>query len=441
MWSIRHFLTLLLIASLTLIIFSAAIHGYRSSMAQSSELFDTQLNTLHQSLGVAYMNVGKTSLRQQTNVAVQLWENDHLLVSSQNAPQTPIAPFEYGFSEQNFSGLRWRVLSKPLPEIPNESQKWLLIAQPLSNRFALAETMILSAMAPLIISIPVLALIIFLSVSRGLKPLKALSSNLSHREGNDLSQVVLEDTPSELKSVIKTLNSVFSRLSSAFEREQQFASNAAHELRTPLSVLKINLHNLAQELPSHKSKISALQGDTDRMIHVVNQILLLSRTNPEFFRTQLGDVDCYAVCQQVIADLFAKIDNRQQTIELDGENYVIRSTEFTFYTLVQNLVGNASKYSPEGAQIRVELRTSDKSTQLVVEDSGPGLAEHEYHQVMGRFYRSQQGNQQKSEGSGLGLAIVQQIVALHHGEISLAKSTLGGLKVTVTLPSQQEMAL
>lgn len=429
MKSIRHFLTLLLISSLTLIIFSAAIQGYRSSMSKSTEMFDAQLQLLHSNLSIAYANAHKLDVHHP-GLAIQVWQDDQLIMTTDHTSGTALSAFETGFSDNNFSNQRWRVYSRAI----DNSNTWLMVGQPLADRIDLAESMILAAMVPLIVSLPILAIVVFFSVSRGLKPLQALNENLSARQGNDLTRVNLRDVPLELGSVVTTLNSVFARLSSAFDREQQFASNAAHELRTPLSVLKINLHNLSQDFPAQNGRIGSLQQDVDRMIHVVNQILLLSRTNPEFFKSQRDCIDLYLVAQQVIADNYAKIEAKQQSIELDGDSCPIISTEFTLYTLLQNLIGNAAKYSPEQGQILVSVRSVHQQVQLVVEDSGDGIPEQEFEQVLKRFYRSQHNTLRSQEGSGLGLAIVAQIMELHHGKLQLSRSDLGGLKVTLLLP-------
>ena len=167
---------------------------------------------------------------------------------------------------------------------------------------------------------------------------------------------------------------------------------------------------------------------------MVNQILLLSRTSPEMFHTQLSQVDAFVVAQNVIADLYSKIASKQQEISLEGDSAVLMSTEFTLYTLLQNLIANASAYSPQGAAIQVTVLMKDEQVCLIVEDSGPGIAPHERSQVLKRFYRDQKDEKYKSTGSGLGLAIVGQIVTLHHGSIALGDAALGGLSVTVSLP-------
>ena len=427
MHSIRRTITLVLISSLILVIFSAAIHGYRAALSMSSRFMDQELTTLLYS--VALSNGQQVEDLGSSELVYQIWRNDKLITDSPNQPDKPLTLGADGFSEQNFDGRRWRVYKQTLTDGTT-----VIVGQPLQSRVGLTDALTVSVIMPFIYAVPILALIVFMSVSLGLKPLKLLSSKLSNRQGKDLSPVSLPQVPTEMQPVMDTLNTMLLRLNEAFEREQQFASNAAHELRTPLSVMKINLHNLAKERRDEAGKLQAIQQDTDRMIHVVNQILLLSRTSPEMFHTQLSQVDAFVVAQNVIADLYSKIESKQQEISLEGDSALLMSTEFTLYTLLQNLLANASAYSPQGAAIQVSVLVKDQQVCLVVEDSGPGIAPHERSQVLKRFYRDQKDEKYKSTGSGLGLAIVGQIVTLHHGSIALGDASLGGLSVTVSLP-------
>ncbi len=430
MSSIRRYLTLILVSAMVLIIFSAAIHGYRAAMSMSSQLLDNELKSMVQAVTLKYQP--EEGGAPQSELIYQVWEGDTLVAHSPNAPQTPMARGDEAFSDQNFQAARWRVYQQRL-----SNDLVIMVAQPLQNRITLTDSLTVSAIMPFIYSVPILAVVVFIVVSRGLNPLKALSSKLSARKGKDLSPVQLPRVPDEMQPVVDTLNTMFSRLNDAFEREQQFASNAAHELRTPLSVMKINLHNLAAELPDGQDKLSAIQSDADRMIHVVNQILLLSRTSPELFYLQLSSVDVHGIAQKVIADLYSKIEAKQQEISLQGKTTRLMSTEFTLYTLLQNLIANASAYSPNGAVIQVSVSDDGNGVILCVEDSGPGIAPEERDNVLKRFYRDQQHAKYKSHGSGLGLAIVGQIVTLHQGTILLDASSLGGLRVTVVLPRKQ----
>ncbi len=428
MRSMRQFLTLLLISFLILIVFTAAMHGYRATSKVAASLMDRELESVLNSVVNSQQII--PSAEQSSEIVYQIWQHDELVSKSVNAPDEPIARFQAGFSESNFNGLRWRTHGRyyATPEV------WVMVAQPIDVRYKLAESMTISSVMPAIISVPILALIVFWAVSKGLSPLRRLSENLSSRTGKDLSRVRLEHVPNELSPVVNTLNSMFTRLNDAFEREQQFASNAAHELRTPLSVMKINLHNLARDLGPHQAKIHALEQDTNRMIHVVNQILLLSRTSPEMFYFQQSKVDMFEVAQQVISDVYGKIEAKHQQIELLGQSTFLLSTEFTLYTLMQNLIINASAYSPEKADIRVCIKAEDDSVYLNVSDSGPGIPEHEMANVLKRFYRDQKQTKGDNQGSGLGLAIVGQIVQLHHASITLGVAELGGLAVSIQFP-------
>jgi len=431
--SIRRSLTAVLVSSLILVIFSAAIHGYRNSADVSGTFMDQELQSVMYTVAVG-QGLPVNNM-QQSALVYQVWQDNQLIARSQSAPESPIARVDDGYSDRNFNARRWRVLSKTLDE-----GLVVMVAQPLQNRVTLLESLTVSVITPFIFAVPILAAIIFISVSRGLRPLKLLSEKLSNRKGKDLSTVSLPKVPQEMQPVMATLNSMFSRLQDAFDREQQFASNAAHELRTPLSVMKINLHNVAKELPDAGLRLATIQKDTDRMIHVVNQILLLSRTSPELFHLQLGRVDVFEVAQKVITDLYSKIESRQQEISLEGDSVVLQSTEFTLYTLLQNLIGNAIAYSPDQAVIQVAVQRKGTRVELIVEDSGPGVPEEERANVLKRFHRNKTQEQHRSTGSGLGLAIVGQIVMLHHGQIALGKATLGGLKVVVTLPVDEENA-
>ncbi|GGF63301.1 sensor histidine kinase [Alteromonas lipolytica] len=427
MHSIRRTITLVLVSSLILVIFSAAIHGYRAALSMSSRFMDQELTTLLYSVSISHGQQAEGL--GSSELVYQIWRNGELITDSPNQPDQPLTLGDDGFSEQNFAGKRWRVYKQTLVD-----NTIVIVAQPLQSRVGLTDSLTVSVIMPFLYAVPILALIVFVSVSLGLKPLKLLSQKLSHRKGKDLSPVSLPHVPEEMQPVMDTLNTMFSRLNEAFEREQQFASNAAHELRTPLSVMKINLHNLAKERQEDEGKLKAIQQDTDRMIHVVNQILLLSRTSPEMFHLQLSKVDAFLVAQNVITDIYSKIESKQQDISLEGDSALLMSTEFTLYTMLQNLIANASAYSPEGAAIQVSVQAQDGQVLLMVEDSGPGIAPQERPQVLKRFYRDQKDEKYKSTGSGLGLAIVGQIVTLHHGTITLDESSLGGLCVTIRLP-------
>ena len=421
MTSIRRFLISTLTSALILIIFSAALHGYRATIGISTTLLDEELIALNSA--IARFN-GDSPVDDHP-LLFQIWQDDNLIKSSNDLIEAPLSDFEDGFSEKNVLGIRWRVHTSYV----KDDGSWYMVAQPLSNRFTLADALTVASITPFIVSVPLLVVILFLGITWGLAPLKQLSRKLAKRTGNNFSTIALDREPSELKPVVSTLNSMFSRLSAAFEREQQFASNAAHELRTPLSVMKINIHNIAEELGDSGKLLETLQRDTDRMIHAVNQFLLLTRTSPETFVEQKEAVNLHFVAQEVISDLYGKIETKQQEISLEGDEIWLNSVHFMLYTLLQNLITNASNYSPEGAQIVIRIEQRASNVILSVADSGPGIPISERASVLKRFNRAAQAK--TTTGSGLGLAIVLQIAALHNANVVLGDAKLGGLEVKV----------
>ncbi len=438
MSSIRRYLVTLLIALITLTSFMAALHSYRQSTAQAQQLFDDELKVLAASALAPYFAAADQSA--QSN-AIQLWRHGELLFKSQQAPAELISAQD-GFSEQNFAGRRWQTYRQSTPD-----GLLVIVAQPLSDRLALADQVVLSSIYPVVLSLPLQALLIWLLVGRGLKPLLELARQLSQKKADDLSPLQLSQTPAELSTVLDTTNQLLERLDGAFAREKRFAADVAHELRTPLAVLQANLHNAQRYwqqagIADPDQLMPALQHGVTRMSGLIEQIMLLHRTNPAQVSARFESVDFAALCREVIAELFVKIDEREQQIALDGDAHLLLVGDvFALRVLLVNLVGNAIKYTPQAGQIQLDLQHSASHALLSVEDSGPGIAPAEYGRVFDRFYRVGGDRHQSGQpGSGLGLAIAQEIVVLHQGHISLGASKLGGLKVTLELPLCQPVS-
>ncbi|MFQ3249546.1 MAG: two-component system sensor histidine kinase QseC [Glaciecola sp.] len=449
MYSISKQLTLLLISTLTLVIFSAAIQGYRSSTDISSRTYDDELRIIAQGLVPIASNwdviTSNKHLNQkpqnstpqaysnnnQNNVefAYQIIIDNVSVFRTENAPLKLMGVLQPGFSDVSFSGKRWRLFS-----LEFASDKWILVAQQRKLRGLIVEEMILAAVKPIIWVMPFLALLIYLITARSLAPLKQLSNELQKRQSTNMSQLIISNRSTELEPVINTLNLLFSRLSSSFEREREFVSHAAHELRTPLSVMKINLHNLQNNSDDLNSDLPKLQEDVERMIQAVNQLLMLSKTNPELLQRDKEKVDLLCICQNAISDLYPQIEQKQQSIELLGESQFVFSKPFLMQTLISNLLTNAIKYSPDQGDIRVELGQTKHKVTLQIEDSGPGIPISMRENVLKRFYRTDDAVNKGILGSGLGLTIVAQILATNGGSLTFLDSSLGGLLVRVEFP-------
>ncbi|VAW83624.1 hypothetical protein MNBD_GAMMA16-2056 [hydrothermal vent metagenome] len=421
---------------MTLLIFLSALHGYDKSTKEVKGLLDKQLvdmaNVLS-SLQIQIDNMQPSVTNVEiTNTAFQIWQNQQLISRSNNAPDKPMTQLTPGFHDNNFGQYRWRIYV----HLNENNQRWVITAERIDSRNRLIDNFILEFILPVILTLPIAALIIWLLVGSGLKPLRQLASQLQHKQEHDLSPITLTGSLYELQPLVDSTNSLLARLERSLTRAKRFSSDAAHELRTPISGLKINLHNLQVESPDDKN-LKLLTASVSRMGHVVEQILSLYRTTPGQYMANFENIDLHAIAQESIAQYYPHFESKQQQIALSGESAMFQGDKFTVETLLQNLLGNANKYTPEGGSIEITISQTDDFMKLKVEDSGLGIPEEKYQRIFDRFYRLD-GDQHHSgiEGCGLGLSIVQHIVQLHHGKIKLSHSKFNtGFAITINFPT------
>jgi two-component system sensor histidine kinase QseC len=405
-------------------------------MAQAERLFDSRLKSMTKLISAA--NNGPIGSRlepslQTPSTFFQIWDHHNKLIArSSNAPTTSLSVLASGFHDVNYKSYRWRNFI-----FHDEArQHWVVSAERSDIRYTLAEQVVLQSIIPIILAIPLSALIIWWVVSLGLRPLQALSEQLKLKQADDLSPIILEQTPKEIAQLTQTTNALFKRLDDAFQREQRFSADAAHELRTPISVLKVQLHNLQTVTEKDNEALNRLRQGIERMEHLIEQILALYRTSPEQAMANFSTIDLYKLAQNKIANDYAQFEEKQQTIELIGEPSTVEGDPFALETLLQNLLSNASKYSPNEGQILVSIKRLNSEIEFVIEDSGRGIPESQYKRVFERFFRLlDEPLHSETIGCGLGLAIVNHIVDLHHATIKLSHSKFeNGLKCTITFP-------
>lgn len=430
--SIRVFLVVVILAVLTLFTFAAALHGYRSSMLEAHRLFDKQL--LDTARLIAHIQTDKTAVdvNRDADIAFQIWYQGNLKASSSNAPAEAMVALEPGFDFSNFGGYRWRTVAY----LDSKSAYWVLAAERTDLRYTLAENVILESIIPVFMGLPLVGLLIWVIVSQGLKPLRKLANELGSKQSADLSPLSIQAPKTELKLIVESCNGLLERLESSLLREKQFASDAAHELRTPISVLKIQLYNISQELPENSENLEELETTAERLEHIVEQILDLYRTSPDQYMANFQPIELSELVQEFLAREYANFDRKTQTVAFEGNSCVITGDEFALLTLLQNLVSNANKYTPRGGQILVSTRQDENEVVLAVEDSGPGIPQSLRGSIFERFYRVGGDRHRSGEpGCGLGLAIVKRIVDLHGATIEVTDSSFeSGTAFRVTFP-------
>ena len=429
MISIRRFLITLLLAIIVLTIFLSILQGYQASYNEIQKQMDAKLLDLAKLLSEQELDNNKYIVHAGEKYAFQIIPNNGEKDITKFRSMVALLK---GFGKLNFNNHRWQ----SYVYLNKEKDVWVIVAEREDIRFDLAEKTVLKSLGPIIIALPLSGILIWFVVGYALKPLSQLSEDLKNKQEKDLSPLFIKHSFIEVDHVIQATNRLLHRLASSFEREKHFASNAAHELKTPLSVLKIDLFNLEQELGSENKNVQALNQGVQRMERLVQQILSLYRTTPDQFMATFSIFDLNEVAKQVLINLYEYIDKKRQLIELKGDKALMLGDKSAVEVLLVNLIENANKYTPELGRILVTITVFDSTIQLDVEDSGIGINEKEYQRVFERFYR-EGGDQHhsKEQGCGLGLSIVKHIVDLHKADISLSRSRFeSGLKVSVIFP-------
>ena len=421
MRSIKLFLVVGILATLVLFNFVAALQGYQSSMDEADRLFDNQMLDLARLISnLDYDHPDVDEVRLGNDLTFQVWEGDTLVAASNNAPDVRIQELSPGFEFANFNGYRWRTFTR----LDTSRNRWVIVAERTDLRFVLAENVVIESVMPLLAGIPLVGVLIWLIVSQGLRPLTQLSAELKHKRAVDLSPVLSQNSRVELDQMIESVNGFINRLAKAMDREKRFSADAAHELRTPISALKVQLHNLRSDVDVRNESYQQLQAGVDRMQHLIEQLLALYRTTPEQFEKNSMKLDLYQITQQQIAQLYPVFELKQQQVELEGESAIIVGDRFALETLLSNLLHNANKYTPVGGRIVVRVSEIDDKICLVVEDNGIGIAPQDRKAVFDRFYRVdhvEDNNQVR--GCGLGLTIVKHIAELHNARITVEDSS------------------
>lgn len=432
------FLVVATLAMLVLVVFVSAVAGYHSGMEEIERLFDSQLqDQAHLASGIDAARFGAPG--NVTGVALQRWklapgQAPRLLAHAGDIPGTAVVELEPGFGHANFGGRRWRTYVHFAG--PGEV---VVAAARTDLRYRLAENVIIETILPVVLWLPVCGLLVWFIVGHGLRPLDVLAARLHGKAFRDLSAVSLDPCPKEIEPVRDAVNRLLGRLEGAFEREKRFVADAAHELRTPIAVLRVQVHNARERLPAHEAELCALEAAVERMQHLIEQILILHRLSPEQSSRCFVALDLHALVQTVIVACYDTIEARRQQIELLADTAacerraIIAGDRFALETLLRNLLGNASKYTPEEGHIRVSVSCATNEVLLRVEDDGPGIPASARGRIFERFHRiGGDAHASGMSGSGLGLAIVHDIVELHDARIEVDDSGFTtGVRFTV----------
>ena len=421
--SLRHRLMLFLLGAVSLAALLQGWSAYRTALQEADEIFDYQMQQM--ALSMTGGAAGRPlAMPEELELVIQGWTAEGLqLFRSGHArlPQRAVL----GFTNVVADGRAYRVLSV------QSGGQVLQVAQELAVRQRLASRLAWRTITPIAIVLPLLMIVVGWVVSRSLAPVERVRRQLSQRAAEDLSPVAEAGLPIEIQPMVQELNSLLARMRQAFETQQHFVADAAHELRSPLTALKLQVQALqrAGDEPGRALAQQRLAAGIDRASHLVEQLLLLARQQAPVPEAR-GAVALEPLCRQLINEAVPQAQARGQDLGLLRADPVrVQGEAAALAVLLRNLLDNAIKYTPEGGRIDVLLLDEGAQARLRIEDSGPGIPPEERERVFDRFYRSSEA-QGQAAGSGLGLAIVKSIAERHGASLSLDRSeALGGLRV------------
>jgi signal transduction histidine kinase len=432
MRSIRARLLVALIILVALISLIAAGVTYRRVLSETSTLFDYQLRQMALSLR------GQISLAPRIEVppdqgdadfVIQIWDvfGARTYVSRPGLPM--INQTVLGFADLSLRGETWRTYGLATPA------GVIQIAQPVRVREGLARSAAARVVIPLIFLLPIMVVAVAWIVRRGLLPLRHVAAEVQRRDIRSLAPLESAQLPREIEPLVGELNRLLARLQVAFDTQRAFIADAAHELRSPLTALRLQLQllNRAPDEAAREEAQSRLGAAVERAIHLAEQLLTLARNDAEESPGELPPVDLAAAAAQGITDTHDFALARHIELSLDAApGIMIRGDAEALRTLVRNLVDNAVRYTPPHGTVQVRSRPAAEGVLLEVIDNGPGIAPSDRERVFDRFYRRAAAQE---SGSGLGLAIVKAIAERHAAHVRLEEAPNGGLCVALIFPA------
>ncbi|MDX1458283.1 MAG: ATP-binding protein [Marinobacter sp.] len=464
--SLTRTLTLLVTSTVLLVALIAAAWSYIESNHELEELFDAELaqstrivqglvrhladtqsmeqlpKTLSETLelprtdelGIDFEGdydeilPGGTGHKYEKKLAFEVWTRERKpLLDTLNADDAEgLAP---GYSWAESSGYRWRIFTLQDPA----TGFWIRTAQREDIREELSQELALGNVLPLLVALPLLLIAASVAIQLGFRPLRKLERPIRHMAPENIHPLDDQQAPKEVAGLVQAVNTLLKRLNQALERERRFSADAAHELRTPLTALRLNLEKACEKDPE---QFGGLIQSVDRMVHLVEQMLLLSQVDSgnDFVP---GYHNLSAILEQSVADVapLAFKKDIDPILEDDTGEALTCCHSALINTLMRSLLANAIQYSPEHTVVTTRLTPSGDGYEITVCDQGPGIPPQEHERALSRFVRL---DQRRGGGAGLGLAIARRIAELHGGHLTLGERTDGrsGLCVSIWLPAR-----
>ncbi|WP_292933099.1 ATP-binding protein [Noviherbaspirillum sp.] len=450
--SMRRRLLVLLLGSLLLVWGGMMGYGYVTLSDEVDELADTRMeqsartlllldlkrlraladgnNDAHHNSRKEHRDDDHSDDDERGPVDFQVWDSDGtLLLHVPGAPDAAFNP-DKGHHTVMLDGELWHTFS-----LRDDRRGYQVrVFEKDAMRSHLVNKLGLRMAQLLLIALPVLALLIWISTGRGLTPLTTISRAIGSRSADNLQPLDLASVPAEVQPLVDSLNKLLERLSESIDRERSFTADAAHELRTPLAAIKVQAEVAlaAGDEDQRRHAIQQVIAGVHRTTYLAQQLLLLARLD-HVDAAQLQAVDLGRLATDSAARYADAAEGKGIELEVDAQDACsMRGDPVALSVLVDNLLDNAIKYGRDGGHAVLKVWREAGLLMLRVQDDGPGVAESERARLTDRFFRVAGSG---VTGSGLGLSIVDRIARRHSGRVSICDGLDGkGLGVTVCFP-------
>ena len=430
MTSLRKTILVLATALMVIVGAAAVTASYYFAKGEADGLLDNQLYQIALNAGLSNKALPRINIEAEDEFVVQTWNaaGEPILQNSINIPRQP----KLGFADIKFAGESWRVYTS------SDDQRTAQVAQRWSAREEVAEHAALGAALPVLGAIPIIWLVGVWATSRLLGRLAGLAKTLAQRSIDARDPIPLGVVPGEIEPLIAAINALIGRHQKAVDRQRRFVSDAAHELRTPLAALQIQVDNLRTHAKGmQKEAIDEMNAGVRRACVLVEQLLKMARLEDGASSSDRTDVDLKELVAGVVADHVAVATQREVDMGLSDDNaFGLRLSDPDARVLFANLLDNAIRYTPRGGTIDVVLKREGNDALVEVIDSGCGIPNAALPRIFDRFFRAAPPD---IEGTGLGLAIAKAIADRNGFHLSIInRQDAAGVRARVQIPILQE---
>jgi two-component system, OmpR family, sensor kinase len=450
MASIERTLLTWILGALSLGALLVALLTYVVTLDEMHEVFDADLKNIAQAVA-SYHHAGygpgddsvvvlpdRTDTPQDSEIVTLTWTRAGKRVfASDPRVDLPFSSMQ-GLSRITSKGEGWIVYSSVNDDGVAQA------AQRVSARQEMAGESASKVLPPLFGLVVVVGGLLIFGLRKGLRPLQGAAQDVSQRSAHSLDPISLDGVPNEIQPLVVSINDLMQRLGEAFATQRRFVADAAHELRTPITALRLQLQLLQGSVndAERAQAMSELASGVDRSQRLVEQLLNIARADADSEHFDPQPLNLTEVVKSVVARFSLKAEVLDIDLGVSGEltsaGVWVNGDLEQLSVLLNNLVENALRFTPEGGVVDVNIsQDHDASTLLRVIDNGPGISDSERERVFDRFYRGSEATALARDGygSGLGLAIVRAIAERHSASVSLARPAEHmGLEVTVRFP-------